>query len=90
MAGAVTRNAEAIADFTFEKTLSFVFVGTFLQVTPEPGLQKSNAQAVNPRHPHKGTVITRRRDGYRGRYHAVSVYPSYRDPFDHGRDQTGA
>jgi hypothetical protein len=40
MAGAVTRNAEANADFTFEKTLAVVFVGPFLREVPKPGLQK--------------------------------------------------
>ncbi|MEN9558648.1 MAG: hypothetical protein RL141_1017 [Candidatus Parcubacteria bacterium] len=51
MAGDVTRNAEANADDTFEKTLAVVFVGPVLRDGPELGLQVLNEQSVNARHP---------------------------------------
>jgi hypothetical protein len=58
MAGEETRNAEAIVFFTLEKTLAVVFVRPVLRECLKLGLQKLNGQAVNPRHPRGGLLVT--------------------------------
>lgn len=48
------RNAEAIAAFTFEKTLAGVYFESVLRMISTFGLQKVNELSVNARHPHEG------------------------------------